>query len=57
MFNDILEGHALFVQYTINRTPYNMKYYLSDSIYLGWATFFKTISMPQGEKRKLFAQK
>ena len=56
VFNDILEGRAANVQYTINGTPYNMGYYLADGIYPEWATFVKTISMPQGEKRKLFAQ-
>ncbi|XP_058768837.1 uncharacterized protein LOC131642629 [Vicia villosa] len=56
VFNDILEGRAATVQYTINGNPYNMGYYLADGIYPEWATFVKTISMPQGEKRKLFAQ-
>ncbi|XP_058757479.1 uncharacterized protein LOC131630745 [Vicia villosa] len=56
VFNDILEGRAASVQYTINGSPYNMGYYLADGIYPEWATFVKTISMPQGVKRKLFAQ-
>jgi hypothetical protein len=33
-----------------------MGYYLSDDIYPEWATFLKSIPMPQGDKRKLFAQ-
>nr|KYP45179.1 hypothetical protein KK1_033314 [Cajanus cajan] len=40
----------------MNRTQYNMGYYLVGGIYPDFATFVKTISMPQGEKRKLFAQ-
>lgn len=56
MFNDILEGQAPTMQYTVNRTPYHMGYYLADGIYPGWATFVKIIPMLQGEKRKLFAQ-
>ncbi|XP_058742343.1 uncharacterized protein LOC131614811 [Vicia villosa] len=56
VFNDILEGRAATVHYTINGTPYNMGYYLADGIYPEWTTFVNTISMSQGEKRKLFAQ-
>jgi len=56
VFNDVLQGRAPEVRYSINRTEYNMGYYLSDGIYPEWATFVKSISMPQGEKIKLFAQ-
>jgi hypothetical protein len=57
VFNDVLSGEAPTLQYTVNRTTYNMRYYLVEGIYPEWATFFKTIPMPQGEKRKSFAQK
>ncbi|KAK2421786.1 hypothetical protein QL285_032376 [Trifolium repens] len=56
VFNDILEGQTPTVQYIVNSHPYNMGYYLADGIYPEWATFVKTIPMPLGEKRKLFAQ-
>jgi hypothetical protein len=45
MFNDILERQAPIVQYTINGTSYNMRYYLAYGIYPEWGTFIKTISM------------
>ena len=56
VFDEVLSEHALAVQYTMNRTQYNMGYYLADDIYPDFATFVKTISMPQGEKQKLFTQ-
>ncbi|XP_058772575.1 uncharacterized protein LOC131646582 [Vicia villosa] len=55
VFNDVLNGKAPAVQYTVNQTTYHMGYYLADGIYPEWATFVKTIPMPQGEKRKLFS--
>ena len=45
------------MQYIVNRTQYNMRYYLVDDIYPYFVTFVKTILMPQGEKRKLFVQR
>ena len=33
-----------------------MGYYLVDGIYPQWATFVKTISNPQGNKKKYFAK-
>ncbi|XP_062217681.1 uncharacterized protein LOC133917866 [Phragmites australis] len=50
------EGQAPEVNYTINGHNYTMGYYLADGIYPPWATFMKTITSPQGNKKKLFSQ-
>ncbi|KAG5028477.1 hypothetical protein JHK87_011991 [Glycine soja] len=44
------------VQFTINGTTQNMGYYLVDDIYPNWGILVKTIPMPHGEKKKLFAK-
>ncbi|XP_057739715.1 uncharacterized protein LOC130956733 [Arachis stenosperma] len=56
VFDDILNDRASEVNYTINGNNYTMGYYLADGIYSEWVTFVKSISKPQGEKCKLFAQ-
>ncbi|XP_020257836.1 uncharacterized protein LOC109834266 [Asparagus officinalis] len=48
-------GHGLTVNYIVNSHEYTMGYYLADGIYPSWLTFVKTISLPQGNKRKNFA--
>ena len=54
IFFDLTQGCALAVNYLINGHYYTMGYYLADGIYPKWAIFVKTISTPQGQKRKLF---
>ena len=56
MFDEVLEGPALEVNYTINDTNYTIGYYLTDGIYLEWITFVKIISRPKEDKQKLFAK-
>ncbi|XP_042962366.1 uncharacterized protein LOC122296628 [Carya illinoinensis] len=55
IFSDLAQGRTPTVNYTINGHNYAMGYYLADGIYLQWATFVKTISAPQGNKKKYFA--
>jgi len=46
VFDEVLSGRAPAMQFTVNRTQYNMRYYLADDIYPDFVTFVKTISMP-----------
>ncbi|XP_074325375.1 uncharacterized protein LOC141662739 [Apium graveolens] len=56
VFDEVLQGRAPEVNYTINGNNYNTGYYLTDGIYPEWTTFVKTIPRPQNEKRKLFSK-
>ena len=55
VFNELTEGRALAVDYSINCHDYTMGYYLADGIYPKWAIFVKTIPTAQTQKYKLFA--
>ncbi|XP_010418941.1 PREDICTED: uncharacterized protein LOC104704581 [Camelina sativa] len=45
VFDDFLEGRAPRVTYIVNGRQYKMTYYLTDSIYLKWATFIQSITL------------
>ena len=55
IFNELAEGRAPSVNYSVNGHEYTMRYYLADGIYPSWSTFVKTIPCPQGNKKKHFA--
>ena len=52
VFTELAEERAPLVNYSINDNNYIMGYYLADGIYPSWSTFVKTISSPQGQKKK-----
>ncbi|XP_048614443.1 uncharacterized protein LOC125587639 [Brassica napus] len=57
VFDDIIKGQAPQVTYYVNGREYHLAYYLTDVIYPKWATFIQSISLPQGPKAQLFAQR
>jgi len=57
IFQELYQGQSPKREYVVNGRKYNIDYYLSDDIYPKWATFVKTIRLPQGPKSKLFAER
>jgi len=55
LFDNLAEGRAPEVNYSINGHDYKMGYLLADGIYPHWATLVKTISSPMWNKQKYFA--
>uniref|UniRef100_A0A0D3C950 DDE Tnp4 domain-containing protein n=1 Tax=Brassica oleracea var. oleracea TaxID=109376 RepID=A0A0D3C950_BRAOL len=56
VFNDIINGQASQVTFSVSGREYHMAYYLTDGIYPKWTTFIQSIPIPQGPKARLFAQ-
>ncbi|XP_048604682.1 uncharacterized protein LOC125582169 [Brassica napus] len=57
VFDDIIYGRAPRVEFTVNGHKYHRAYYLTGGIYPKWPTFIQSISIPQGPKDVLFAER
>lgn len=57
VFDDLANGRAPEVEFTVNGNPYSMGYYLADGIYPDWATLVKSVSAPVSNKQKIYAQR
>uniref|UniRef100_A0A0D3DQN6 Myb-like domain-containing protein n=1 Tax=Brassica oleracea var. oleracea TaxID=109376 RepID=A0A0D3DQN6_BRAOL len=57
VFDDIINGQAPQVTYSVNGREYHLTYNLTDGIYPKLATFIQSISLLQGPKAVLFAQR
>uniref|UniRef100_A0A0D3D7H8 DDE Tnp4 domain-containing protein n=1 Tax=Brassica oleracea var. oleracea TaxID=109376 RepID=A0A0D3D7H8_BRAOL len=57
IFDDIINGQAPQVNFSVNGREYHLAYYLTDGIYPNWVTFIQSIKYPQGPKSVLFAQR
>ncbi|KAL3639084.1 hypothetical protein CASFOL_016991 [Castilleja foliolosa] len=56
IFNDVLEGLASNIQFTLNGREYHQGYYLADGIYPKWSTIVQAIPDPQGRDKQLFTR-
>jgi hypothetical protein len=57
LFHTRANGNAPLVNFTANGWNYNLRYYLTDGIYLAWATLAGPISSTQSNKQKYFVAK
>ncbi|XP_048443401.1 uncharacterized protein LOC125478812 [Pyrus x bretschneideri] len=53
VFDEVLQGKAPRVTYSVNGHTYDEPYYLADDIYPRWTTFVKTVPHPKNEKETL----
>ncbi|XP_013601472.1 PREDICTED: uncharacterized protein LOC106308915 [Brassica oleracea var. oleracea] len=57
IFDDIINGQAPQVTYSVNGREYHLTYYLTDGIHPKWVTFIQSIPLPQSPQSVLFAQR
>jgi hypothetical protein len=57
VFDDLANGRAPSVEFTVNDNLYSMGYYLADGRYPDWATLVKSIASPLCRKQKICAQR
>jgi len=53
VFQELYESRPPKCEYKVYGRKYNIVYYLFDGIYPKWATFVKTIRLPQGPKENI----
>lgn len=51
-----LSNIAPYPKFTFNGQEYNSRYFLAHGIYPNWILIMKTISSPEGEKRKWYCK-
>jgi hypothetical protein len=56
LFDDVLEGRAPNVNFSVNGRQYSRGYYLTDGIYPKWATLIQAFSQPQNQKQQIFTR-
>jgi len=56
LFMEVLKGQAPPVQFSIDKSQYDLGYYLADEIYPESTVFVKTMPFPRTEKERLFAK-
>ncbi|XP_022031237.1 protein ALP1-like [Helianthus annuus] len=57
LLDDVIDGVAPDTSFYENDVKYKYGYYLTDDIYPEWATFVKTLSCPDYEKRMYYKKK
>ncbi|XP_021974493.1 uncharacterized protein LOC110869557 [Helianthus annuus] len=57
LLDDVIDSFAPDTSFYANDVEYKYGYYLTDGIYPEWATFVKTLSCPDDEKRMYYKKK